>query len=130
MAAYPAFKESGKINKILSAKRAQKIWIDILDRTYSGALQTWDYQWTFAIWNVNGLAILPNINLISNVGFDSLALNTTNEKHRLANLPVGEMGEMTHPSAIKADEDADIYAVNDVFNPSMFRFALQKFGII
>lgn len=130
MAAYPAFKESGKINEIFSAKRAQKIWIDILDRTYSGALQTWDYQWTFAIWNVNGLAILPNINLISNVGFDSLALNTTNEKHRLANLPVGEMGEMTHPSAIKADEDADIYAVNDVFNPSMFRFALQKFGII
>jgi hypothetical protein len=130
MRAYPNFKEKGKIREILPAKRAQKIWLDVLDRTYSGNLQTWDYQWTFAIWNLNGLAILPNTNLISNVGFDALALNTTNAKHRLANLPSKEIGEIEHPSEIKPDEDADNYAVNDVFNPSMFRFALQKFGII
>lgn len=130
MSHYPAFKESGRIKEILPFKRAQKIWIDILDKTYSGVLQTWDYQWTFAIWNLNGLAVLPNVNLISNVGFDSLALNTTNSKHRLANLPSGEMGVISHPSEIKVDEDADNYAVNDVFNPTMIRFALQKFGVI
>jgi hypothetical protein len=130
MSHYPAFKEKHRIKEVFASKRAQRIWIDILDRTYSGDIQTWDYQWTFAIWNVNGLAILPNVNLISNVGFDSLALNTTNAKHRLANMPTHEMGNISHPGLMKVDEEADNYAVNDVFNPTMFRFALQKFGII
>ncbi|MDP3927572.1 MAG: hypothetical protein Q8R57_00975 [Bacteroidota bacterium] len=130
MSQYPMFREKERIKEIFASKRAQRIWLDILDRTYSGSLQTWDYQWTFAIWNVNGLAILPNVNLISNVGFDSLALNTTNAKHRLANMPSYELGEIKHPSKMNVDVAADNYAVNDVFNPSMFRFALQKFGII
>ncbi|MCG9879667.1 MAG: hypothetical protein MH472_03625 [Bacteroidia bacterium] len=130
MTQYPVFKENNKIKEIFKSKRTQRIWIDILDRTYSGSLQTWDYQWTFAIWNVNGLAILPNINLISNVGFDEMALNTTNSNHRLANMTSYEIGEIQHPSEIKVNLEADNYAVSDVFNPTMFRFALQKFGII
>jgi hypothetical protein len=45
-------------------------------------------------------------------------------------MPTHEMGNISHPGLMKVDEEADNYAVNDVFNPTMFRFALQKFGII
>ena len=30
---------------------------------------TWDYQWAFACWLRSGLSVLPNVNLVSNIGF-------------------------------------------------------------
>ncbi len=127
---YPSFRETGKIATQIPFKRGVKIWEDILDRTYSGALQTWDYQWTFAIWQRDALAILPNVNLVSNVGFDSSALNTTNPNHRLASMQTFDLKSIKHPSTISCDYEADKKSINDVFNPTILKFAFQKLGII
>jgi len=37
---------------------------------------TWDYQWVYACWNSNGLAIMPSHNLVSNIGIGPDATNT------------------------------------------------------
>ena len=41
---------------------------------------TWDYQWTYACWKMNGLSIVPASNLVSNIGI-GLMLLTLNLKH-------------------------------------------------
>jgi hypothetical protein len=38
---------------------------------------TWDYQWTYAILNQNGLVAMPCVNLIENIGFGQAATHTT-----------------------------------------------------
>lgn len=43
----------------------------------SSKAKTWDFQWWFARTINNGLTILPNVNLVSNIGFDSSAVHTT-----------------------------------------------------
>jgi len=130
MKAYPEFREKGKVNTQIDFARGQKIWTDTFDKTFSGALQTWDYQWTFAMWLNDGLAILPNKNLVSNVGFDALALNTTNPNHRLANMETFDIKDIAHPSVVQIDAKADKYSINEVFNPTILKFALRKFGLI
>lgn len=40
------------------------------DFVYKHELDTWDYQWQFAIWINNGLCIVPRYNLINNLGFN------------------------------------------------------------
>ena len=37
---------------------------------------TWDYQWVYACWNSNGLAIMPSCNMVSNLGIGPNASNT------------------------------------------------------
>ncbi len=123
---WPKFKESQKLMDIFSNKRMLNIWEDILERTYSGKLQTWDYQWTFAMWCNNGLAILPQQNLVSNIGFDSQALNTTNPNHRLASMETEESGKIIHPSFIMPDMRADEFSILEVFNPTLGKFAWQQ----
>ncbi len=129
MKLYPLFKKENRIRDIIQDKRSRKIWMSIFERTFQKTLETWDYQWTFAMWCNNGLAILPNVNLVSNVGFDSKALNTTNPDHKLANMQRIELEEIKHPSFILSDEEADKFATNDVFNPTLLKFALRKFNL-
>ncbi|MDP1728351.1 MAG: hypothetical protein Q8M15_16325 [Bacteroidota bacterium] len=124
---FELFKKEQKIKSVLNDKRSQKIWMEIFEKTYRKEIRTWDYQWTFAMWCNNGLAILPNVNLVSNIGFDSQALNTTDPNHILANLQRAEIETINHPTFILADSEADKFATNDVFNPTLLKFALRKF---
>jgi hypothetical protein len=36
----------------------------------------WDYQWDYSRWTNNGLAIVPNVNLVENIGFGAQATHT------------------------------------------------------
>lgn len=37
---------------------------------------TWDYQWVYACWKMNGLSVVPSRNLVSNLGIGPDASNT------------------------------------------------------
>jgi len=37
---------------------------------------TWDYQWAYTCFINNGLCIMPNVNLVSNIGFSKEAFHT------------------------------------------------------
>jgi hypothetical protein len=39
------------------------------DLVYAGRVDTWDYQWQFAVLLNEGLVIIPNSNLVSNIGY-------------------------------------------------------------
>ncbi|MFY8021488.1 MAG: hypothetical protein ACOVP1_09830 [Bacteroidia bacterium] len=126
MTNYPEFKKQFGLKSIFHHPRMQKIWEGILDKTYYKKLETWDYQWTFSLWKNNGLAILPNVNLVSNIGFDASALNTTNPNHRLASMPTYELTKINHPPFIIPHVEADEFSMLEVFNPTIGKFAWQQ----
>ena len=39
------------------------------DDAYSNRIDTWDFQWHFAVMSRHGLAAVPRRNLVSNIGF-------------------------------------------------------------
>lgn len=123
---YPEFKRTRRINDIIFHKRSVKFWNEIFDKTYHKQLQTWDYQWTFAMWCANGLAVLPNKNLVSNVGFDELALNTTNPNDRLAGMETLEMNEVKHPAFVIHNQEADAKSMDEVFYPGIIKYGLSR----
>lgn len=67
---------------------------------------TWDYQWQFACWLHNGLAISPSVNLVTNAGFRSDGTHTKADSP-WANMPAFEIGEMVPPPRVEADRRAD-----------------------
>jgi len=54
---------------------------------YEKKIETWDYQWTYAIFKNDGLCINPRVNLVSNIGFHSGAMHTRNKKSIFADVP-------------------------------------------
>jgi hypothetical protein len=72
-------------------------------------IDTWDYQWTFTMWYYKGLAILPNVNLISNIGFGQDATHAIYEDKKVSNLTIQDLVLNQHPSKIERNTEADIY---------------------
>ena len=43
---------------------------------------TWDYQWVYTCWSKNGLSIIPNKNLVQNLGMGPQGTHTKFEKQQ------------------------------------------------
>lgn len=65
-------------------------WHRIFQKTFDRIIDTWDYQWLFALLVQGGLTVVPNVNLISNIGFSEEASHTKRADHR-ANRPTFEI---------------------------------------
>jgi len=91
-------------------------WQNIFERLYSqGQPNSWAYPWVFTCWQNRGLTALPNVNLVSNIGFRSDATHTL-EDSNFAMMPAAEINELQHPALITRDKSADIYTFQTVFS--------------
>lgn len=83
-------------------------WTRIFQTIYENHQDCWDYQWKFTCWQQGGLGVLPRVNLISNIGYDSEAAHTTLENQPYINLPSEAMEfPLKHPIAITRNFHAD-----------------------
>jgi len=107
MKSWPEIKQGGWLKDILKDNHAEKFWENIFENTYHGKINTWDYQWIFSCWIQNGISILPNVNLVKNIGFDGNATHTKN-KNKQADLPANSIDfPLKNPDFIIIDNDAD-----------------------
>jgi hypothetical protein len=84
---------------------------------YKKKKDTWDVQWQYAVLSNNGLSIIPNVNLVSNIGFDLNATHTIDNFHTLANRPKSDIETVDHPLFVVPDNLADAYSMRKYLNP-------------
>lgn len=108
MKTWPQYKKSSMLGSIWESIYEQKYWTDRFDSVFNNGIDTWDYQWLYTCWYQNGLSILPNSNLISNIGFGADATHTKG-KEVLPQLPTTDIWDIKHPLLIARDIDADNY---------------------
>jgi len=79
-------------------------------------------RWTFSCWIQNGLTVLPNVNLVSNIGFDGDATHTTSRDNANSKIPVFNLSfPLKHPSWMIRDKRADSCTQKTNFNqPNVF----------
>jgi hypothetical protein len=107
MKTYPEFVKLNQIKNYYD-KRIQEFWSNIFKACFDNLIDTWDQQWAYCISCQNGLTILPNVNLISNIGYGINATHTTKISIE-ANLNTYNIGILTHPTFICPDIEADLY---------------------
>jgi hypothetical protein len=127
MAAWPAARDAALLRGYFSRGRDVQYWTAIFDAVHAGAIDTWDYQVLFSCWLRNALTILPNVNLISNIGHGADATHTA-ESSPFAALPAHEMTfPLRHPSDVAPDTRADDYSQRRLFTPaSLWQVAATK----
>ena len=98
MKTWPGFKRAGMMEMICPDLIEQRFWTRLFDSMYKNpeAIDTWDHQWKYACWSQNGLAIMPNVNLVANIGLGRKdASHTTGHNPLLAELSKKEgLGEI------------------------------------
>jgi len=69
---------------------------------------TWDYQWTLTLLKNHMLSVIPNTNLIYNIGFDKSGTHTVNPEDECAFLTAEKMSfPMNHPDKVRANSEYD-----------------------
>ena len=77
-------------------------------------IDTWDYQWTFTLWSQNQFTILPNVNLISNIGFGVDATHTTSDSE-FSKLISYDLVLKNHPLHVEINKEADKFTAKLMF---------------
>ncbi len=108
------FIEKNQIKAITDSIIEQQYWINSFLKVKRGEIDTWDLQWTFSIWTKGGMAALPSVNLVSNIGFRADATHTTVDSP-LANLPTHSLKVTRHPLIKRINRRADSCARETVF---------------
>lgn len=88
--------------------REARIWERAWDRVYANKVDAWGYQW-FLCRLMQGKAIVPCVNLVSNIGFNKDATHTFHSVSLLSNLPRGEITfPLIHPESLNEDAERDL----------------------
>lgn len=103
------FKANNTIANILPDKKMQTHWLRLFQTVYDNALDTWDFQWVYTVWEQKGMSIIPNVNLVSNIGFGEEATHTKETGHILSENKSGSIENLIHPVEFITDEEADRY---------------------
>lgn len=104
---WPTIKKGGWLADIFQNNNVAAYWNNIFDVVFCNKCDTWDYQLNFACFINNMVNIVPNVNLISNIGFGSDATRTKG-KNKRSELPLVEMRfPLVHPQYIIHDTLAD-----------------------
>ena len=105
------------LSDILQDHYAVEAWTKIFESTYSGHVDTWDYQWMLSCWLQNSLSIHPICNLVTNIG-DGIDATHTNASPYLNLLCEPMRFPLHHPPFIIRDTKADTYIQRTVFRLS------------
>ena len=84
-------------------------WMEILQQVKdkNPYFNTWDFQWSYTLFERSGLAVTPNVNMISNIGFGS-GTHTLKKDSEFAEIPAESIAKaLIHPMQKIPDEAAD-----------------------
>ncbi|MBD2189000.1 glycosyltransferase family protein [Pseudanabaena mucicola] len=111
-------RDEGWLNDILQNDASVKYWKYKLQQTHKGKFDDWGYPWTLSCWMQSGLTILPNQNLVSNIGFDrESSTHTKNKNSPFANMPTETMQfPLRHPPFVVRDRQADDFTHKKLFS--------------
>jgi len=74
---WEGLKDDGWLNYYINDHEEVKFWTQLYDTMHSG-VDLWDHQWNYITWMQSAYSIVPNGNLISNIGYQNEAQHDTN----------------------------------------------------
>lgn len=122
-----AIRDEGRVLDIVSNQREALYWGAIFEKVYKNKIDTWDYQWVFANWIHSRVSVVPNENLISNIGFARADATHTTGSGEEADMPVVNIKfPLKHPHMILRSLLADKFEYEKFNKRSIFKRIYNK----
>jgi hypothetical protein len=126
---WPTWRDHGGLQKLSDNSFLFKsYWGDIMNTTYAGKINTWDYQWLFTLWSKSLLTAIPKNNLTYNLGFGEYATHTTGEtpKYIIDSKPNELTFPLLHPDNVERNKQADKMLDRIAFNINISTFLKRQ----
>lgn len=96
-------------------------WVRRYDPIYRGErTDAWDYQWTYALWEQDGLAVTPAVNLVSYLGVGADATHTK-EAVPCRTRPAKGLRDIFHPPIVAQDGELDRVTFDEFYGGHRMR---------
>lgn len=118
------FKEISE--SITDDKEIKSYYKRLFDTVKANKLDTWDFQWVWTVWKNKGLSIIPNVNLVKNIGFGEEATHTVNTSSNMSELNTGSLAEIVLNDKVEANEEADRYTYYHKIRRSKFEKIIDR----
>jgi hypothetical protein len=119
MAQWEVIRDDGWLDDIFRNPAEARTWQRQLQNAKDSD-DYWDYPWNLTCWLHHGLCIVPNTNMVANLGLGPGASRTTDAEDPRANTPVGAMSfPLVHPKFMVVDRQAEQFfydTVQDYFS--------------
>lgn len=129
MKLWPEIRDSNLLLDILCNIKSAKDWTRTFQLTYDQQIDTWDYQWTFSCWVQSHLSVVPNINLVSNIGHGIASTHTADQSSKYSNMQVEPITfPLKYPPFVIRDLKADEFTENTLYdyNPVVAKKITRK----
>jgi hypothetical protein len=123
--AWPAFRDAGGLAAICDSDAEQEYWTEIFDKVHAGRSKSWAFPWVLACWMQHGLTVLPEVNLVSNIGFGDDATHT-HRKTKVAGLKTQPLGPIVHPDWVSRNVAADRFTDQLMFSGTVRRDLFKR----
>lgn len=101
-------------------KAEQVYWHFIFRQMLKHKIDTWDYQWQFSIWRSGGITVIPNCNLVSNIGYSGTHSGDEGDMHM--NMPTSAILPIVHNKGLIVDREADLWFYEHHIMPAKKQF--------
>jgi hypothetical protein len=130
---YDEWVRHGGLQRLFGKGRWVGDWKRTFKRYRQGRYNTWDYPFLFAAWKHGQYALLPSVNLVSNIGFGHLGATHTSADvyNQLSSISTFSLEfPLKHPTCIHQQKSADIRSMRNKLFPSMNLKVLRLCGFI
>lgn len=122
MSCWPSLRESDWLKSLFQNRCDQWYWRNMFDETLTGRINSWAVRWVLTCWTEGLLTVLPDKNLVTNVGFGADSVNNLVEDKR-AMVPSESIDfPMQHPDLVIRNTQADDHTQKTFF----LRGSLQR----
>lgn len=99
-------------------------WQGIYQGTLRPGYSAWSYHWLFAIWLLGGKCIVPNKNLVKNIGFGTGATHTSGEPGFYKKIILESLENFAPPVSETIDIEADSRTFYTIFYSEPKKYSL------
>ncbi len=123
---WPSLKANNWLEKLNTSKSFYNYWTHVFDTCYNKEVNTWDFQWNFASFLHGGISIIPNVNMVRNIG---IGINETHKVDKYFSNFIDNdiIFPLKHPSSFEINSDIDSLLDSNVFRLTTIELVIIQF---
>jgi hypothetical protein len=121
MSSWPEVRRQGWLQQLFATPSAAAYWHDIFERVFNSEIDSWAYVWQYCIWMYGGINVLPEVNLVRNVGHGDLATHTKEDHSAPVRHGDALSQPFKHPPCVLRHRVADDYTQTHHYERSRLR---------
>jgi hypothetical protein len=101
-----------------------RYWKKTITNVYEGKTKTWDIQFMASMWKKNSFCLLPNVNMVNNIGFDDSSTTSPSLRFQVAKA-FNWNGKIKDPKLLRLDKENELIIFNNLFRPKFFLYPFR-----